>query len=82
MGVSADKLRARAAGLHEFNGFRGVRLAICYPEIAQMQARAIFEDAVEDGTQDGVAGDCRNQPPSTTRSTSSVISLPAARFAS
>jgi pyruvate, orthophosphate dikinase len=52
MGVPVDKLRARAAELHEFNpmlGFRGVRLAIRYPEIAEMQARAIFEGAVEAG---------------------------------
>ncbi len=52
MGVSSEKLRARAAELHEFNpmlGFRGVRLAIRYPEIAEMQARAIFEGAVEAG---------------------------------
>src|SRR6202046_3921711 len=52
MKVSAEKLRARAAELHEFNpmlGFRGVRLAIRYPEIAEMQARAIFEGAVEAG---------------------------------
>ena len=52
MGVPAEKLRARAAELHEFNpmlGFRGVRLAIRYPEIAEMQARAIFEGAVEAG---------------------------------
>jgi pyruvate,orthophosphate dikinase len=50
MGVGAEKLRARAADLHEFNpmlGFRGVRIAIRYPEIAEMQARAIFEGAVE-----------------------------------
>jgi pyruvate,orthophosphate dikinase len=43
-------LRRRAAELHEFNpmlGFRGCRLAIAYPEIAEMQARAIFEAAVE-----------------------------------
>ena len=56
MGVSADKLRARAAELHEFNpmlGFRGVRLAIRYPEIAEMQARAIFEGAVEAGRKTG-----------------------------
>ena len=52
MGVSAEKLRARSAELHEVNpmlGFRGVRLAIRYPEIAEMQARAIFEGAVEAG---------------------------------
>jgi len=56
MGVSADALRSRAAELHEFNpmlGFRGVRIAIRYPEIAQMQARAIFEGAVEAGRKTG-----------------------------
>jgi pyruvate, orthophosphate dikinase len=50
MKVSPEKLRARAEELREFNpmlGFRGVRLAIRYPEIAEMQARAIFEGAVE-----------------------------------
>jgi pyruvate,orthophosphate dikinase len=49
MGANPDKLRRRAAELHEFNpmlGFRGCRLAIAYPEIAEMQARAIFEAAV------------------------------------
>ena len=52
MKVSAEKLRARAAELHESKpelGFRGVRLAIRYPEIAEMQARAIFEGAVQAG---------------------------------
>ncbi len=52
LGVTSEKLRARAASLHEFNpmlGFRGVRLAVRYPEIAEMQARAIFEGAVEAG---------------------------------
>ena len=56
MGVPADKLRARANELHEFNpmlGFRGVRLAVRYPEIAEMQARAIFEGAVEAGRKTG-----------------------------
>ncbi|CAM5763413.1 pyruvate, phosphate dikinase [Labrys miyagiensis] len=50
MGASAAKLKARAQELHEFNpmlGFRGCRLAVAYPEIAEMQARAIFEAAVE-----------------------------------
>ncbi len=49
MGVPAEKMRMRAAELHEFNpmlGFRGCRLAIAFPEIAEMQARAIFEGAV------------------------------------
>src|SRR5271165_3874 len=56
MGVPADKLRRRAAELHEFNpmlGFRGIRLAVRYPEIAEMQARAIFEGAVEAGRKTG-----------------------------
>ncbi len=50
MGASAEKLKRRAAELHEFNpmlGFRGCRLAVAYPEIAEMQARAIFEAAVQ-----------------------------------
>ena len=56
LGLSADKVRRRAQDLHEFNpmlGFRGVRLAIAYPEIAEMQARAIFEGAVEAGRESG-----------------------------
>ena len=50
MNASPEKLRARALELHEFNpmlGFRGCRLAVAYPEIAEMQACAIFEAAVE-----------------------------------
>ena len=49
LGVPVEKLQARVADLHEFNpmlGFRGCRLAIRYPEITEMQARAIFEAAV------------------------------------
>ena len=56
MNTSVDKLRHRARELHEFNpmlGFRGCRLAVAYPEIAEMQARAIFEAAVEAGKQTG-----------------------------
>jgi pyruvate,orthophosphate dikinase len=56
LGVSVDKLKRRAAELHEFNpmlGFRGCRLAVAYPEIAEMQARAIFEAAVEAGRATG-----------------------------
>jgi pyruvate,orthophosphate dikinase len=56
MGVGVEKLRARAADLHEFNpmlGFRGVRIAIRYPEIAEMQARAIFEGAIDAGVRTG-----------------------------
>jgi pyruvate,orthophosphate dikinase len=50
MDANVEALRARVAQLHEFNpmlGHRGVRLAVTYPEIAEMQARAIFEAAVE-----------------------------------
>jgi pyruvate,orthophosphate dikinase len=50
MGADPRKLAHRASELHEFNpmlGFRGCRIAIAYPEIAEMQARAIFEAAVE-----------------------------------
>ena len=44
--VGVDHLKRRAAELHEFNpmlGHRGCRLGITYPEIYEMQARAIFE---------------------------------------
>jgi pyruvate,orthophosphate dikinase len=50
MGADPVKLRRRAAQLSEFNpmlGFRGVRLAVIFPEIVDMQARAIFEAAIE-----------------------------------
>jgi pyruvate,orthophosphate dikinase len=56
MQVAADKLRQRTEALHEFNpmlGHRGCRLAVSYPEIAEMQARAIFEAAVEAGRKAG-----------------------------
>ncbi|GAA2851851.1 pyruvate phosphate dikinase [Aminobacter aminovorans] len=56
MNVSADKLRQRTEALHEFNpmlGHRGCRLAVSYPEIAEMQARAIFEAAIEAGKKTG-----------------------------
>jgi pyruvate,orthophosphate dikinase len=58
MGADPRKLADRARELHEFNpmlGFRGCRLAIAYPEIAEMQARAIFEAAVEAGRAIGKA---------------------------
>jgi pyruvate,orthophosphate dikinase len=58
MGADPKKLADRARELHEFNpmlGFRGCRLAIAYPEIAEMQARAIFEAAVEAERATGVA---------------------------
>jgi pyruvate,orthophosphate dikinase len=50
MGVSADRLRDKVKVLQEFNpmlGHRGCRLGISYPEITEMQARAIFEAACE-----------------------------------
>jgi pyruvate,orthophosphate dikinase len=56
MGADPARLADRARELHEFNpmlGFRGCRLAIAYPEIAEMQARAIFEAAVEAGRATG-----------------------------
>jgi pyruvate, orthophosphate dikinase len=49
MGADPDKLKRRSQELQEFNpmlGFRGCRIAIAYPEVAEMQARAIFEGAV------------------------------------
>jgi pyruvate,orthophosphate dikinase len=56
MGTDPRKLEQRARELAEFNpmlGFRGCRIAIAYPEIAEMQARAIFEAAVEAGRSTG-----------------------------
>ena len=50
LGVSAETVARRVADLHEFNpmlGHRGCRLGIVYPEISAMQARAIFEAAIE-----------------------------------
>ncbi|MEA3066309.1 MAG: pyruvate, orthophosphate dikinase, partial [Sphingomonadales bacterium] len=48
-GIAVEALKRRVAELHEFNpmlGHRGCRLGITYPEIYEMQARAIFEAAV------------------------------------
>src|SRR2546428_4521921 len=48
LGVSRQVIAERVKSLHEFNpmlGFRGCRLGIVYPEITEMQARAIFEAA-------------------------------------
>jgi pyruvate, orthophosphate dikinase len=56
MNTDPRKLADRARELSEFNpmlGFRGVRLAVRYPEVAEMQARAIFEGAVEAGRKTG-----------------------------
>ena len=50
LGVSVEVITKRVHDLHEFNpmlGHRGCRLSIVYPEIAEMQVRAIFEAAAE-----------------------------------
>ena len=50
MGISPQKIKNTIKALHEFNpmlGFRGCRLGVKYPEINEMQARAIFEAALE-----------------------------------
>jgi pyruvate,orthophosphate dikinase len=57
-GTTLDVLKRRAAELHEFNpmlGHRGCRLGITYPEIYEMQARAIFEAAVAVAGEGGEA---------------------------
>ncbi|SHG42812.1 pyruvate, phosphate dikinase [Bradyrhizobium erythrophlei] len=58
MNTDPRRLADRARDLAEFNpmlGFRGCRLAIAYPEIAEMQSRAIFEAAVEAQKRTGKA---------------------------
>jgi pyruvate,orthophosphate dikinase len=50
IGISSEKIAQRVKDLHEFNpmlGHRGCRLGIAYPEITEMQARAIFEAAAD-----------------------------------
>ncbi len=50
LGVPVDQISRRVHELHEFNpmlGHRGCRLGIVYPEISEMQARAVFEAAAE-----------------------------------
>jgi pyruvate,orthophosphate dikinase len=50
LGVKAETIARRVRELHEFNpmlGHRGCRLGIVYPEISEMQARAVFEAAVD-----------------------------------
>ena len=50
MGISVDEVKAKVEALHEFNpmlGHRGCRLGITYPEITEMQARAIIEAACQ-----------------------------------
>jgi pyruvate,orthophosphate dikinase len=50
LNISLEELKSRADGLHESNpmmGHRGVRLGVTYPEISEMQIRALFEAAAE-----------------------------------
>ena len=58
IGVGVDRLRRRAGELYEFNpmlGHRGCRLGITFPEIYEMQARAIFEAACDVAAASGEA---------------------------
>lgn len=57
MNVPVDKLTDKINSLHEFNpmlGHRGCRLAVTYPEIAKMQARAIMEAAIEVSKEENI----------------------------
>ncbi len=50
MGISVEEVKAKVEALHEFNpmlGHRGCRLGVTYPEITEMQARAILEAACQ-----------------------------------
>ncbi len=58
IGIGVDTLKRRAGELYEFNpmlGHRGCRLGITFPEIYEMQARALFEAACDVAAQDGQA---------------------------
>ncbi len=58
IGIGIDTLKRRAGELHEFNpmlGHRGCRLGITFPEIYEMQARAIFEAALDVAEASGEA---------------------------
>ena len=58
IGVGVDRLRRRSQELHEFNpmlGHRGCRLGITFPEIYEMQVRAIFEAACDVAARSGEA---------------------------
>ncbi|MDW3206291.1 MAG: pyruvate, phosphate dikinase [Alphaproteobacteria bacterium] len=66
LGVDVDKIQGRAAQLHESNpmlGHRGCRLLNSYPEICEMQARAIFEAAVAVEKKTGEAVLCEVMVP-------------------
>jgi pyruvate,orthophosphate dikinase len=57
MGITVDRLKATISGLHEFNpmmGHRGCRLSVTYPEIAEMQTRAVIEAAVNVRRETGI----------------------------
>ncbi|HEY8424367.1 MAG TPA: pyruvate, phosphate dikinase [Clostridia bacterium] len=57
MGLTYDELKATIDSLHEFNpmlGHRGCRLSITYPEIAEMQTRAVIEAAIEVKKEKGI----------------------------
>jgi len=56
-GKTVEELKVKAKGLHELNpmmGHRGCRLAVSYPEIAEMQTRAIIEAAIEVSVELGI----------------------------
>ena len=56
-GKTVEELKIKAKGLHELNpmmGHRGCRLAVSYPEIAEMQTKAIIEAAVEVSVEEGI----------------------------
>lgn len=56
-GKTVEELKIKARGLHELNpmmGHRGCRLAVSYPEIAEMQTRAIIEAAIEVSQEKGI----------------------------
>jgi pyruvate,orthophosphate dikinase len=57
MGIAFEELKQTVASLHEFNpmlGHRGCRLTITYPEIAEMQTRAVIEAAIEVSQETGL----------------------------
>ena len=56
MGKSFEEIKSKCEALHEFNpmmGHRGCRLDVTYPEIAEMQTRAIMEAAIEVSNEKG-----------------------------
>ena len=57
MGITFDQLKATVEKLHEFNpmmGHRGCRLSVSYPEIAEMQTRAVIEAAINVNNNKGL----------------------------